>query len=55
VAVTAPIWARTSDRRGRKPLIQLGLLGFGVSMASFAMVVQAGLNDGSARARCSPG
>jgi MFS family permease len=43
-AVTAPIWARLSDKRGRKPLIQLGLLGFGISMASFGLVVQAGLS-----------
>lgn len=43
-AVTAPIWARASDRRGRKPLIQLGLAGYAVSMASFGAVVLAGLN-----------
>jgi hypothetical protein len=43
-AVTAPFWARVSDRRGRKPMIQLGLLGYGVSMTSFGLVVLAGLN-----------
>jgi MFS family permease len=43
-AITAPLWARASDRRGRKPLIQLGLLGYGVSMTSFGFVVLAGLN-----------
>jgi MFS family permease len=43
-AVTAPYWARASDRRGRKPLIQLGLLGYGVSMTGFGLVVLAGLN-----------
>ncbi|MDP8915619.1 MAG: MFS transporter, partial [Pseudomonadota bacterium] len=43
-AVTAPIWARASDRRGRKLLIQVGLTGYAVSMASFGAVVFAGLN-----------
>jgi len=43
-AVTAPMWARASDRRGRKPLIQVGLGGYAVSMASFGLVVLAGLN-----------
>lgn len=43
-AITGPIWARASDRRGRKPLIQMGLTGFAVSMASFGAVVLAGLH-----------
>jgi MFS family permease len=42
-AVTAPMWARVSDRRGRKPLIQLGLIGFVTSMTAFGLVVAAGL------------
>ncbi|HEX8569409.1 MAG TPA: MFS transporter, partial [Caulobacteraceae bacterium] len=42
-AVTAPFWARASDRRGRKPLILVALAGFGVSMAGFGLVVWAGL------------
>jgi MFS family permease len=42
-AGTAPIWARASDRRGRKPLIQMGLAGYAVSMAGFGLVVVAGL------------
>ena len=42
-AGTAPVWARVSDRRGRKPLIQLGLGGFVVSMTAFGLVVAAGL------------
>jgi MFS family permease len=42
-AGTAPIWARVSDRRGRKPLIQMGLAGYAVSMAGFGLVVAAGL------------
>ena len=43
-AVTAPLWARASDRRGRKPLIQVGLAGYAVSMAGFGIVVWSGLN-----------
>jgi len=42
-AITSPIWARASDTRGRKPLVALGTVGFGVSMLGFALVVQAGL------------
>ena len=43
-AITSPIWARQSDRRGRKPLILLGLGGFCVSMTLCAIVVSAGLH-----------
>ena len=42
--VTAPLWARRSDRTGRKPMIALGLAGFAVSMAGCAGVVLAGLH-----------
>ena len=42
--VTAPVWARRSDRVGRKPMIALGLAGFAVSMAGCACVVLAGLH-----------
>lgn len=42
--VTAPLWARRSDRVGRKPMIALGLAGFAVSMAGCACVVLAGLH-----------
>ena len=42
-AVTAPVWARASDRRGRKPLIQMGLIGYVLSMLGFGLVVAAGL------------
>ena len=41
--VTAPMWARRSDRVGRKPMILLGLAGFAVSMTGCAVVVLAGL------------
>lgn len=42
-AVMSPIWARESDKRGRKPLIMLGLAGFAVSMLCCGLVVTAGL------------
>ncbi len=41
--VSAPVWARRSDRVGRKPMIALGLAGFAVSMTGCACVVLAGL------------
>ncbi len=42
--VSAPVWARSSDKHGRKPLIALGLAGFVVSMLGCAVVVLAGLH-----------
>jgi MFS family permease len=41
-ALSSPVWARASDRRGRKPLILLGLGGFVVSMIACGAVVSAG-------------
>ena len=42
-AASSPGWARASDRRGRKPLIMVGLSGFLVSMIICGAVVSAGL------------
>ncbi|QUD86771.1 MFS transporter [Phenylobacterium montanum] len=42
-AISSPIWARASDRHGRKPLILLGLAGFALSMVLCSVVVGAGL------------
>ncbi len=42
--LTAPAWARRSDRVGRKPMIALGLAGFALSMTGCAFVVLAGLH-----------
>ncbi len=39
----APYWARQSDRRGRKPLMLLGTLGFISSMAICGVILWAGL------------
>ena len=41
--VCAPIWARRSDKRGRKAMMALGLVGFVVSMALCGLVLWAGL------------
>lgn len=43
-AVTSPLWARVSDRRGRKPMMLVGLCGFIASMAGCGLVVLAGLH-----------
>jgi MFS transporter, DHA1 family, multidrug resistance protein len=32
----APLWGKLSDRYGRRPIILFGLIGFGVSSASFS-------------------
>lgn len=40
----APIWARRSDRRGRKAMMALGLSGFVVSMTLCGAVLWAGLS-----------
>jgi MFS family permease len=42
-AIASPVWARASDRRGRKPLILLGLIGFLLSMIGCGVVVSAGV------------
>lgn len=42
--VSAPFWAKVSDRRGRKPMMLLGLAGFVVSMSGCAAVVWFGLH-----------
>lgn len=41
--VCAPIWARRSDRRGRKAMMALGLSGFTVSMTLCGLALWAGL------------
>ncbi len=41
--ITSPIWAKRSDRVGRKPMIALGLAAFAVSMSLCAVVVFMGL------------
>ena len=35
--VFSPLWGRLSDRIGRKPVMMIGLAGYGVSMALFAL------------------
>ncbi len=42
--VCAPIWARRSDRRGRKAMMALGLVGFIVSMLLCGLALYAGLS-----------
>lgn len=41
---SAPVWARQSDLRGRRLLMQVGVVGFGVSMLLCAAVILAGLH-----------
>jgi len=40
----APFWARRSDRRGRKAMMALGLVGFAISFALCGAALYAGLN-----------
>lgn len=47
-AISSPIWARLSDKHGRKPLILLGLVGFVLSMTLCGLVVSAGLRHWAA-------
>jgi MFS family permease len=41
--ISAPFWARQSDLRGRRRLMQLGVLGFAVSMLLCAIIILAGI------------
>lgn len=42
--ITAPRWARQSDRRGRKALMALGITGFSLSMLLCGLTIWAGLS-----------
>jgi DHA1 family multidrug resistance protein-like MFS transporter len=35
--VASPVWGGVSDRRGRKPVLMVGLLGYGISMLLFGL------------------
>ena len=41
--VMSPVWARMSDRSGRKPMVMLGMAGFAVSMLGFGFFILMGL------------
>jgi MFS family permease len=41
--VMSPVWARMSDKRGRKPMVILGMAGFAVSMLGFGFFILMGL------------
>ena len=38
--IASPIWGSISDRRGRKPVIVIGLLGYGISMLLFGLATE---------------
>lgn len=42
-ALSSPLWARLSDRIGRKPVLMIGLTGFTVSMFATGVAAHAGL------------
>jgi MFS family permease len=41
--VMSPVWARMSDKYGRKPMVVLGMAGFAVSMLGFGFFILMGL------------
>ena len=41
--ICAPIWARRSDRRGRKSMMALGMIGFIISMGLCGLILWLGL------------
>jgi MFS family permease len=43
--LTSPVWARLSDRLGRKRVILIGMAGFSASMAGFGLAATAGLEQ----------
>ena len=38
--VASPLWGSVSDRRGRKPVLAIGLLGYGISMLLFGLATE---------------
>jgi MFS family permease len=42
--VTATFWGRQSDRRGRKPILLVGIVGFAVTFFAFGLVARVGLH-----------
>jgi DHA1 family multidrug resistance protein-like MFS transporter len=38
--IASPLWGGVSDRRGRKPVLAVGLLGYGVSMLLFGLATE---------------
>ena len=40
----APYWGRLSERKGRKPILIMGILGFSISFFAFALAAQLGFN-----------
>jgi MFS family permease len=40
--VMSPVWGRASERRGRKPVLLTGVIGFGVGFLLLGLVVEAG-------------
>lgn len=42
--IMSPIWGRYSDRIGRKPVIIIGVAGFGISTLGFSLVIYAGIH-----------
>lgn len=43
--IASPLWGRKSERSGRKPILIVGVLGFGIGFGAFGFVAQLGLND----------
>ena len=41
--VMSPVWARQSDKHGRKPMVLLGMAGFAISMLGFGFFIFMGL------------
>jgi DHA1 family multidrug resistance protein-like MFS transporter len=38
--IASPLWGGVSDRRGRKPVLAVGLLGYGISMLLFGLATE---------------
>lgn len=45
MALMAPVWGRTSDMKGRKPVILIGFIGMSISCTLFAVTLYGGLNE----------
>jgi MFS family permease len=42
--VASPLWGRSSERHGRRPILLIGIFGFGIGFGAFGLIAQMGVH-----------